>query len=211
MIPRNGSRELLSPFEISLSDDQIDKMLIYLGLLLRWNEKINLTSIRTPEECVTRHFGESLLLSKIVPLTGRLLDIGSGAGFPGLAIKLVAPELEVVLLEPVGKKRAFLKEIVRACGMASVHVIGYTLQEFSRTEASQSFDIITERAVGGFESLIPLAVNLLRLGGHLCLWVGKQQTDQLLMAAPELQWCRPVPIPLSQEREILTGSTLHRL
>ncbi|MGH9403017.1 MAG: 16S rRNA (guanine(527)-N(7))-methyltransferase RsmG, partial [Terriglobia bacterium] len=88
-------------------------MSTYLGLLLRWNEKINLTAIRTPEECVTRHFAESLFLARHEQLNGRLLDIGSGAGFPGLALKVAVPELAVTLLEPVAKKRAFLKEVVR--------------------------------------------------------------------------------------------------
>lgn len=193
------------PFDISLSGETIDNLAVYLDLLLRWNQKINLTSIRTPEECITRHFGESFLISQAVLLRGRLLDIGSGAGFPGLAVKLIAPDLEVVLLEPVAKKRAFLKEAARVCGMGSVQAVGSRLEEFCQTEQPQSFDIITVRAVGGLESLVSLAMGLLKSGGHLCLWVGSQQVKEIRDTNPDLQWLEPVKVPLSHERVILVG------
>ena len=205
MLTRQTVRELLAPFNARLPDEGVEALLEYLGLLLRWNEKINLTSIRTPEECITRHFGESFLMANVVPPRGRLLDIGSGAGFPGLAIKLLAPDLEVVLLEPVAKKRAFLKEVARACGMGRVSVLGSRAEEFSRTGESGSFDIVTLRAVGGLRSLVPAAASLLKPGGHLCLWVGSQQVAEISKMDAEFQWLEPVPIPLSQERKILVG------
>jgi 16S rRNA (guanine527-N7)-methyltransferase len=205
MLSRNNVRDLLGPFHLSLSDDVIDNLLQYLGLLLRWNQKINLTSVRIPEECITRHFGESLLLSKVAPLHGRLLDIGSGAGFPGLAIKLLAPELQVVLLEPVAKKRAFLKEVARMCGMSSVDVVGRRIEEFSPLAGSDTFDIVTSRAVGGFDSLVVAAARLLKHNGWLCLWVGSQDAGGIPHAGLRFQWLNPLPIPLSHGRRILVG------
>lgn len=205
MLARNTVRKLLAPFDVSLSDETVDGLLIYLDLLLRWNQKINLTSIGTPEECITRHFGESFLVSRIVPLHGRLLDVGSGAGFPGLAVKLIAPDLEVILLEPVAKKRAFLKETARACAMGSVQVVGSRLEEFCKTGQAGSFDVITVRAVGGLDALIPLAEGLLKSGGHLCLWLGGQQAREICDRNSNLQWQKPVMVPLSHERQILTG------
>ena len=205
MASRNAALELLAPFGVSLSGDQIDKLLVYVDLLMRWNRKINLTSIRTEEECITRHFGESFLLSKLAPLQGRLLDIGSGAGFPGLAVKLIAPELEVTLLEPVAKKRAFLKEAARACDLKPVHVLGARIEEFCRSEKGPGFDIITARAVGGLESLVPAAEVLLKQGGIICLWVGTQQIKQVKEAAAKIEWFEPVAIPASDERRLLAG------
>jgi 16S rRNA (guanine527-N7)-methyltransferase len=208
MLDRNIVRELLFPFDISVSEETIDRLLLYLDLLIRWNRKINLTAIGAPEECVTRHFGESFIISSAVPLNGRLLDIGSGAGFPGLAAKLIAPDLKVVLLEPVAKKRAFLKEVVRACGMSSVQVFGERLDGFAHTQEPPSFDLITTRAVGGLESLVPKATVLLKSGGHLCLWVGGHQIRGIREANPDLEWQNPLRIPLSHNRFILTGMHL---
>jgi len=205
MLTRQTVRELLAPFNARLPDEGVEALLEYLGLLLRWNQKINLTSIRTPEECITRHFGESFLMANVVPPRGRLLDIGSGAGFPGLALKLLCPALEVVLLEPVAKKRAFLKEVARACGMGLVSVLGSRAEDFSRTGESGSFDIVTLRAVGGLRSLVPAAASLLKPGGNLCLWVGSRQGRDVREDNQNFEWLEPVPVPLSLERQILAG------
>ncbi len=127
-------RELLRPFGLPLTSDEMNRLQAYLELLLRWNSRINLTSVRDARECVTRHFGESLYLSRFVHLEGRLLDIGSGAGFPGLALKITFPKLHVTLLEPAGKKRAFLKEVARACEMDLVEVRSERLSEFAKQQ-----------------------------------------------------------------------------
>src|SRR2546422_9297920 len=140
-------RDLLAPFDLDLTSSQIGKVNTYLDLLLRWNARINLTSVRTPAECVARHFGESLYLSRWVELRGANLDIGSGAGFPGLALKIAFPGLATTLLEPVAKKRAFLKEVARACAMESVEVRSERLEEFlGRSEAA--IERSEERRVG---------------------------------------------------------------
>ena len=206
MLDKEAVRNLLEPFEICLSDEAIDKLLVYLEMLLRWNRKINLTSISDPAECVIRNFGESLLISKSLPLKGRLLDIGSGAGFPGLALKLIATDLQVVLLEPVGKKRVFLKEVSRSCGFSGIRVEGKRLQEASELLRDCPFDLVTARAVGGMETLIPAAECLLKDGGCLCLWVGSGQVDEIRRAGTGLQWREPVAIPLSRQRQILIGT-----
>lgn len=205
MLDRNIVRKLLIPFDVALSDECTDQLLRYLDLLLLWNRKINLTSIPTPEECVTRHFGESFFVTHAVSLHGRLLDIGSGAGFPGLALKLLAPNVAVVLLEPVAKKRAFLKEISRSCGMSSVEVLESRILEYAKTTTQRPFDLVTVRAVGGLTSLIPLAVGLLKAGGSLCLWLGMPQVQEVQRTHPMLEWNDPLPIPLSAERVILVG------
>lgn len=205
MISRDRVRELLAPFEISLPDERIDKLIGYVDLLLRWNSKINLTSITNVDECITRHFGECFLASRIVQLHGRLLDIGSGAGFPGLALKLIAPQLEVTLLEPVAKKRAFLKEVSRVCGLGPIEVNANRLDGFARSHAGTEFDIITTRAVGGLPSLVAPAEGLLRLNGHLCLWMGRKQAQCVRESSSGLEWWKAEAIPLSQDRIILVG------
>ena len=205
MISNQVVRELLAPFDVPISDESIRNVIVYADLLHRWNRKINLTSISSAQECISRHFGESFLASRKVRLRGRLLDVGSGAGFPGLALKLISSQLDVVLLEPVAKKRAFLKEVARACRLGPIQVIGKRLDEFAQSEEGGGFDIITARAVGGLASLVATSMELLRRGGHLCLWLGLRQVQGILEANPEIRWLEPETIPFSRDRVILVG------
>lgn len=188
-----------------MNSDQIDKLLIYLVLLLKWNSKINLIGQASEEETITRHFGESLYIARFEDLPGRLLDIGSGAGFPGLALKIVNTELEITLLEPITKKRAFLKEVTRQCRFDHVTVLGDRLEDFSKGLADPKFDLATSRAVGGFPSLIENAARCLKPGGRLCLWVGNADAASISASCPQFRWGNPRPIPMSRNRGILIG------
>lgn len=205
MIDETRLRTLLQPFDLNLSDRQVSQTLAYLHLLLRWNEKINLTAIRSADECVTRHFGESFFIARHLQLHGQLLDIGSGAGFPGLALKIVFPDLSVTLLEPVTKKRAFLKEAARACVLSDVVVRADRLEEFAPAH-SQAFDLATMRAVGSFETLVPLAAQSLRTEGRLLLWVSHAQGPALRSINTDLTWMYPLPIPHSNTSEVWQGA-----
>src|SRR5205085_1932149 len=139
--------ELLSPFlgQATLSNEQLSTVRTYLDLLLKWNAKINLTAVRSPEEIVTRHFGESFFVaSRIFPdqnSNGSLIDIGSGAGFPGLPAKIWASRISLTLIESNQRKSTFLREIVRALGLANVRV------ETSRAETLKiQAEVVTLRA-----------------------------------------------------------------
>jgi len=195
----------MTPFGLYLSTPQEGNLLIYLDLLYRWNRKINLTAPGTPEEWVTRHFAESLYLSRWLDLSGPLLDIGSGAGFPGLALKLVRPELPVTLLEPVAKKRAFLKEVARTCRMEPIEVLGDRLEVYSAKSERPSFAYATARAVGGLERLIRQASRCLRPNGTICLWLGSGQSKEVQAVEELFEWQEPIPIPVSRTREIWIG------
>jgi len=199
-------RQLLEPFGLDLSTTQADQILAYLHLLLRWNQKINLTAIRDPEECVTRHFGESLFLARHIELHGGLLDIGSGAGFPGLALMIAFPQLAITLLEPVAKKRAFLKEAARACGFGQVEVRGDRLENLVRASPAPAFDFATMRAVGNLEVLVPLAAQCLKPEGSLLLWLTREQAAALASIECALAWSEPLPIPLTRTGVIRRGT-----
>jgi 16S rRNA (guanine527-N7)-methyltransferase len=142
---------LLAPFlgDATLSETQLTQVREYLDLLLRWNARINLTAVRHPEQIVTRHFGESFFAARhlypscsLEPESWRLVDIGSGAGFPGLPIKLWAPAIHATLLESNHRKATFLREVSRALQLANVEVI---------TERAESYvERISEpKATGG--------------------------------------------------------------
>ncbi len=198
--------ELLGPFGIVLSADQEDRLRTYLELLTRWSGRINLTSIRDPEQSITRHFGESFYLVRCIDPKGRLLDVGSGAGFPGLALKIIRPGLSVTLLEPVTKKRAFLKEVGRECRMASVEVLGDRIEAFSRRLAVPRFDLVTARAVGKLDRLVNHVCRCLAPDGQICLWLGREESERLQNSRGDIQWLVPIPIPLSRNRTILVGT-----
>ena len=199
---------LLGPFELELDGRQIDIVARYLDLLMRWNRAVNLTAIRKPEEIVTRHFGESMYVTKFAGLGGSLLDVGTGAGFPGLAIKIVRPEIAIVLLEPIAKKRAFLKEVVRECAFESVEVHGDRVEDFSLAHGGE-FDSVTLRAVGGFESVLPAAARCLGNAGGVYAWLTSTEAVKLSADVADfrrlLTWSDPVKVPLSRDREIWIG------
>ncbi len=199
-------RQLLEPFGLALSTRQTGQMLSYLELLLRWNEKINLTSVRDPADCVRRHFGESLYLGRCVELSGKLLDIGSGAGFPGLCLKILFPELSVTLLEPVAKKRAFLKEAARVCGMSGVEVRRERLEEFADAAgAVEAYGSATARAVGNFQELILFASRCVKPGGRLFLWLSRRQASELGDSHGEMGKVKGLVVPGGAEGEIWWG------
>jgi 16S rRNA (guanine527-N7)-methyltransferase len=201
-------RRLLSPFGLELDARKIQQLTTWTALLMRWNSKINLTTIATPSEIVTRHFGESMYLSRFVALRGRLLDVGSGPGFPGLALKITNPDLHVVLLEPVGKKRAFLKEVVRACGFESVEVRGERIEEYCGGHVRE-FDVVMARALGSFDSTLPAMVRCLSVDGELCLWLTHSEARSLLQRhaafRDRVRWSDAVAVPTSRDREIWHG------
>jgi 16S rRNA (guanine527-N7)-methyltransferase len=205
MLDEARGRRLLEPFGLCLTSDQIGQVIAYLELLQRWNTKINLTAIRDPADSIRRHFGESLYLSCRVKLNGSLLDIGSGAGFPGLTLKIVFPDLSVTLLEPIAKKRAFLKEVTRVCGMSMVEVRGERLEDFARTKSLAVYDAATARAVGHLEQLIPLASRCLRPGGEMFLWLSRQQAHTIGDIHGEIKKIQAIALPAGAQGEIWYG------
>jgi len=174
-----------------------------MELLLRWNQKISLTSITDPKEILQRHFAESMLAARAIPIVrGRLVDIGSGAGFPGLALKLAAPELEVTLVEPSLKKSAFLAEVVRTLGLAGVKIVSKRIEELGGLEGSADF--VTCRAVRPDRRLLAWTRNALAADGKCVLWVGAED-DSALRKESQWSWQAPIAVPKSIGRVILVG------
>lgn len=201
--------EALSPFAISPNEDQIGKIREYTLLLLRWNRSVSLTSITDPVEIVARHFGESMYASKLLPMENcRLVDIGTGAGFPGLALKIVCPDIHLTLIESNKKKCAFLSEVVRNLGFTDIEVRPERFEQI-RPEAVLA-NIITSRAVGEFKQMLRWSTNALVRRGHLMLWVGSEDSTRIA-STPGWIWQPAVHIPDSQRRFILIGRPLFDL
>jgi 16S rRNA (guanine527-N7)-methyltransferase len=195
--------EALSPFAISPNGEQIAKIREYMLLLFKWNRSISLTSIADPVEIVGRHFGESMYASKLLPVENcRLADVGSGAGFPGVALKIACPDIHLTLIESNRKKCVFLSEVVRNLGFTDVEIRPERFEQI-RPKAVQS-NIITSRAVGDFKELLRWSTNALVRRGHLLLWVGSEDSTRI-SRSPAWIWQPAVRVPDSQRRFILIG------
>lgn len=170
---------LLQPYlPMPLQAEAVDQLSAYLDLLVKWNARTNLTAIRTPEEMVRRHFGESLFAASLVPRgTSTLLDLGSGGGFPGVPLQILRPEIAVTLAESQGKKATFLREVVRSLGLRA------TVWADRAEKLEKKFDVVAMRAVDKMEGMIPVAVRATRPGGILMLLTTKTQTQGLNLKA----------------------------
>ncbi len=214
---------LLAPFLPEPGDSLLRALSAYLELLLRWNARLNLTAVRNPEEIVTRHFGESLFAAARLfsgeaapePAGHWLLDLGSGAGFPGVPIKLYAPGLRLVLLESKYRKAIFLRELARALRLRDAQVFSGRAQDYP-LPPPQAPVSLTLRAVERFEQVLPVAARLLGASAgtgrlelaprRLALLIGAGQVVTARAVLPGFAWSDPVPIPLSLSRVLVLGS-----
>ena len=210
---------LLEPFlEPALPLSTLDQISTYIDLLLRWNARINLTGIRRPEEIVTRHFGESFFLARhLFPKSGtdhrplttdhrppRVLDIGSGAGFPALPLKLWAPHIYLTLVESNHKKAAFLSEVARALTLTNITVITDRAEALAAGPDFPRTEVVTLRAVEHFNTILPQAVTLLAPHATLALLIGATQIPHLTTLST-MKWHPPIPIPQSDTRVLSIG------
>lgn len=202
--------QLLAPFLAApMAESQLVHISTYIDILLRWSRKLNLTAVREPEQIVTRHFGESIFAAqKLFAATDRgfamrLVDVGSGAGFPGIPIKLYFPKLHVTLIESNQKKATFLREVIRAIGLTNTDVFIGRAEDFP----PRSADVVTLRAVERFEHTVAVAVGIVRLERRLALLIGAAQVSRALALVPQFRWNEPLPIPQSLSRVLLIGTS----
>ncbi|MFY9530419.1 MAG: 16S rRNA (guanine(527)-N(7))-methyltransferase RsmG [Candidatus Acidiferrales bacterium] len=196
-------RSALEPYEVQLTRELAAHISAYAELLSAWNRKISLTSLHDPIEILKVHFGESLFAAHLLQLEeGRLADVGSGAGFPGLVLKVYRPKLHLTLIEANSKKAAFLSEVVRKLGIGSVRVFCGRMETYPEREGQ--FDFITCRAVGRFEELLYWASKTLATQGAVVLWAGDSGI-QKIRREPGWSWEDPARLPESGQRYVLIG------
>jgi 16S rRNA (guanine527-N7)-methyltransferase len=161
--------EGLHQYGLELTQQQSDQFLRYRQELLDWNTRINLTAINDPDEILLKHFLDSLSLLKAYEAPhARVLDIGAGAGFPGLPLKILRPQWHVVLLEATGKKVKFLQHIIDTLQLKDVEAVHGRAEELAhRAEYRSSFDMVTARAVASLPALLEYAAPFCRLGGQM--------------------------------------------
>ena len=197
-------RRALEEFQLPAYDDQILQIQQYIRILLAWNDKVNLTAIRDPLEILYRHFCESMYAAISVPIEGgRLADVGSGGGFPGLPLKILRPGLRVFLVESNLKKATFLLEVIRELGLTEAQVLVRRYEELH--EEIAPLDFVCARALGEFPGFLDWAGSEQIAAKHVVLWIGSRDLQEIQKIGA-WEWHEPTPVPNSLRRLVLVGS-----
>ena len=169
--------ELLKEHNIELIDKQIKQFKKYADLLIEWNEKMNLTAIKDYDGIYEKHFYDCLLASFEFKYAGNLCDVGAGAGFPSIVLKIVYPELNVTIVEPLNKRCTFLKMLVNSLELDNVEIVNERSEDFAKVKR-ESFDIVTARAVANLNMLSELCIPLVKVGGYFIAMKGSNGNEE---------------------------------
>jgi len=194
----------LGEFQLQANDKQVIQIQQYIRILLAWNEKVNLTAIRDPLEILYRHFCECMYAANTVPLkNGRLADVGSGGGFPGIPLKIFRPDLQVFLVESNVKKATFLAEVIRDLELTDARVLVSRYEELSEEVAP--LDFVCSRALGDFGPFLAWAGSDHIAAKQVILWIGERDLKEI-QALDGWNWREPISVPHSLRRLLLVGT-----
>ena len=166
-------------YGITLTREQLNLFRIYLDELWEWNRRFNLIGVSTRERVVTELFLDTLVPANHLPQKGKMLDVGSGAGLPGLPLKIYKPQLKVDLLEVKSKKVSFLKHAVRLMKLTDIEIIQTRVEDFERDAQRAGYNLITARAFSGLGQTISQCSHLLVTGGLLISFLGSRAEEDL--------------------------------
>ena len=196
-------RRALKEFGVEVEVEQVQLIQQYIKILLHWNEKLNLTAIRELLEILHRHFCESMFAAVAVPLYKcRLADIGAGAGFPGIPLKILRREIDLVLVESNIKKGTFLAEVVRELGLSDSRVLISRYEELG--EELAPLDFVCARALGEFDAFLKWAATREVSAEGVLLWMGGRDLEEV-RKIDGWEWREPIPVPNSLQRCLLVG------
>ena len=175
---QNEFIKALNDINVTLTQNQLDQLNKYYELLVEYNKVMNLTGITEKEEVYLKHFYDSLTIIKIIDLNNMdsLCDIGTGAGFPGLVLKIVFPNLKITLLDSLNKRIEFLKIVINELGLKDIEVIHTRAEEYALNNRNK-FDITTARAVAHTSILLEYAVPLTKIGGYFIPLKANMETE----------------------------------
>ena len=170
---QNSFIEELKKINIELTQKQLDQLERYYELLVEWNEKINLTNITEKEQVYLKHFYDSLTISKVIDFNNidNLCDIGTGAGFPGLVLKIVFPNLKVTLVDSLNKRINFLNEVINELNLNEITTVHSRAEEFAKQNI-EKFDIVTARAVAHLSILLEYSIPMVKINKYFVAMKG---------------------------------------
>lgn len=176
---KNIMNEYASEINIVFNNKQIEQFYKYMNLLLEWNEKINLTAITERKDVILKHFIDSLTISKYVEEEATLVDIGTGAGFPGIPIKIYRPDVKVTLVDSLNKRVKFLNEVISKLELKDINTIHSRVEEFGKDKKyRERFDIVTARAVANLTVLSEYLLPLTKIDGKCICMKGSEIQEE---------------------------------
>ena len=153
---------------VRFSVEQIEQFYKYMNLLIEWNEKMNLTAITEPKEIILKHFIDSITILKYIDDNSKLVDVGTGAGFPGVPLSIMNPTLKITLVDSLNKRLIFLQEVVKELNLKNIEIVHARAEEFGQNKNyREKFDIATSRAVANLATLSEYLVPLVKIGGKI--------------------------------------------
>ncbi len=168
--------------DIELTDEQVLKLTRYYELLIEWNEKMNLTALTEPQDVALKHFCDSILLLKYadIPSESSLIDVGTGAGFPSVPIKIVRPDIKLCLLDSLNKRLTFLNEVVNELGLEDVKIVHARAEDGARkADLREKFDFVTSRAVAQLNVLSEYCLPYVKINGAFLAMKGKYSEEEI--------------------------------
>ena len=187
MIDENRLEAKCAALGIALTGPMLDALDQYAEILVEYNQKVNLTAITDPEGIEDKHFADSLLLANLPETAGKLVDVGTGAGFPGVVAKIFKPELQLTLMEPTGKRVEFLKYVCAQLGLSGVEFAKERAEEAARKVWREQFDVATARGVAALPMLSEYCLPLVKAGGVFLAMKGPGAAEELAESGAALK------------------------
>lgn len=181
-------KEQAGKLNIELTNKQLEQFYLYMELLLEWNEKINLTAITDVDDIIKKHYIDSLTINKYIEENIKIIDVGTGAGFPGIPIKIVKENNEIVLLDALNKRLKFLEEVINKNNLMNIKTIHYRAEEAGRDKKyREKFDIATSRAVAPLNVLLEYMLPLAKVGGKCICMKGSNAKEEIEQSKNAIQ------------------------
>ena len=175
--------KLASKIEIELSLDETEKLYKFMCLLLEWNEKINLTAITEPEDIILKHFVDSITIKKYIKSENKVLDMGTGAGFPGIPLKIISSDTYFTLVDSLNKRIIFLNEVCDKLKLDKIENIHSRAEELAKNKKyREQYDVVTSRAVARLASLVEYMLPFVKVGGKCICMKGSNVDEELIEA-----------------------------
>lgn len=170
----------------NLQEEQLEQFFTYKELLIEWNKKMNLTAIEQEEDIITKHFIDSLSIASYIPDTAKVIDIGTGAGFPGIPLKILKKDLSITLLDSLNKRITFLKEVIRNLSLENIQAVHARAEELAhKEEYREQYDIAVSRAVAPMHTLLEYMLPYVKIGGKCICMKGPNLQEE----SKDLQNC----------------------